>query len=146
MEMKKILSIAVVSLMLGLSSMHTAGKSFSTAKAFADAFCKSLLAEQLDEKIFIVSTDIFKDKTRTFSCSNGSAYKIEKRELKEEPGHFLFEVDPIKDSDAIYDCDAKADFGMRYIGLNCYPMIEEVQEPDTTGKQKTDTKPAQPKP
>jgi hypothetical protein len=142
--MKKILGISITIMILTFNTAHAA-KSLSTKKNFIEAFCKSLLAKRLDEKIFVVSTDIFKDSKQIFSCPNGSVYKIVKRELKKEPGHFIFEVDPIKDSDAIYDCDAKADFGMRYIGLNCYPMIEEVQESETTDEPKMDIKPAQPK-
>lgn len=128
--MKKSIIIAaaatVFALNVGVS--NAAQKPIDNLKKFTTEFCKSLSVSPLEEKIFIVSSSIFASEEQTISCDKNGDYKITKAELKNDPGHYAFEVDPTKIVTTGYDCDAKADVGMKFIGLNCLPITKEAAE------------------
>ena len=125
----KLVLISGIVLSLSLSTAIAAAKSSENPnlKKFTKSFC--IAAKGAKENIFKVSADLFGDQPSVFTCSDGNSYKIYKVEAKDDPGHFIFDVDAEKGSHGnIFDCDGKADVGMKVIGLNCFPVSKEVSE------------------
>lgn len=116
---------AAIALTLSFGIAHAAPKNL---KEFTTAFCKAQTASAVEEKIFMVPASMFTTDKQPIKCPNGNEYSVVKMADNEDPGHYAFEVDPGKTASSAnsYDCDSKADDGMKFIGLNCFPAAKEV--------------------
>lgn len=75
------------------------------------------------EHILIVPAALFEENTN-LTCGDVTT-KIYMSESKDDPGHILYNVDPLPGVSNSLDCDGKADEGMVVIALNCLPADHE---------------------
>lgn len=122
--------LPVVALALALScGVANAAVTSSNMNSFVKNFCSAdIAAKGLQEKVFLVSSGLFKDKETTFSCPDGDTYKMYREDATNDPGHYVFNIVATKQVGDVYDCDGKADMGMKIIGINCYPVKDEVAQ------------------
>lgn len=121
------ISLLIASILFfGNVNVMAAQGSISTLRGFINQFCKVQKVKRLKERIFLVSADIFEKNKLSFNCPHMSNFIMQKMKSEDDPGHFIYYVESPKGSKNTYDCDAKADIGMKVIGLNCYPTSKEV--------------------
>jgi len=99
----------------------------SNYQNFQSKFC---MANPNKEKVFILPASIFKY-YKVVKCRSGT-FTLRVTEPPEDIGHDVFNIDPPKGVMNAFDCDGKADIGMKTIGINCYPVRREsVSHPRT---------------
>ena len=68
-------------------------------------------------KVLVVDTTLLKS-VKTLNCKTGPA-AVRVTEDSQDPGHLIVNIDPPKGDPRGFDCDAKADINVEFIGLNC---------------------------
>jgi len=124
----KALSISGLTLVLSCSVVNAATNT-TKMEGFVKNFCaKSMNKKGLKETVFTIPSNLFSDKEVIFSCKDGDTYKMYRVDATDDPGHYIFNIEATKKVGDVYDCDGKADVGMKVIGLNCYPAKKETAQ------------------
>jgi hypothetical protein len=90
---------------------------------FAAAFCA---ADHTGQHIFAMPVGVMTENTGV-ECDNGvSQFRV--AEPDDDPGHYVFNIDPPEGAEAGFDCDGKADVGMSAVAINCLPANMEAME------------------
>ena len=95
----------------------------SQVKSFSTKLCS---ADKSVEHVFVVPVAVFKNSSE-INCDFGK-YALRYTDDKTDPGHVLYNIDPPKGVSKAFDCDAKADEGMKNIGVNCLPIDKESSD------------------
>lgn len=75
------------------------------------------------EKNIVIPASRF-DNNNTIKCKN-KVYTLRKKANNNDPGHNIYYVDPPPNNKNAYDCDGKADVGIKNIAMNCLPVRDE---------------------
>lgn len=107
-------------------SQYTTGPHYyngANLKAFSKKFCAIKLKKPM---ILITQTDLFKNnKGSGVTCKNGT-YHLRYTLDRSDRGHALFNIDSPSHQKQSFDCDSKADIGMKTIALNCFLTSKET--------------------
>ena len=95
----------------------------SQVKSFTAKLCS---ADKSVEHVFVVPVAVFKNSGEV-DC-DFDKYTLRYINDKTDPGHVLYNIDPPKGVSKAFDCDAKADEGMKNIGVNCLPVDKESSD------------------
>lgn len=87
-------------------------------------YIKHPLCNVSSEKNIIIPSSKFEDNNNTIKCKN-KVYNLRKSKSNDDPGHTIYNVDPPNNNS--YDCDGKADDGIKNIAMNCLPVRDESQ-------------------
>jgi hypothetical protein len=90
---------------------------------FAEQFCA---ADHAGQHVFVLPASVLVDRA-SVECDNGvSAFRV--AEPADDPGHYVFNIDPPPGAETGFDCDGKADVGMTVVAINCLPASMETAE------------------
>ncbi|MEM9243636.1 MAG: hypothetical protein AAGA27_06220 [Pseudomonadota bacterium] len=87
-------------------------------QTFSKQFCG---ASSKQAAIFALPSAIFTHHNNV-DCGKLGVYSLRANELSSDPGHIIYNIDPPKHAKQGFDCDGKADIGMKIIAINCYPV------------------------
>lgn len=88
---------------------------------FAVDFCG---ADHSGQHIFAVPVEVLTENNGV-ECDNGvSQFRV--AEPDDDPGHYVFNIDPPEGAETGFDCDGKADVGMGAVAINCLPADMEA--------------------
>lgn len=117
-------------ILLGLMGLTTpvlaaSGQPVSQAASFEE-FSKQFCSAKRDAPhVFVVPSAVFSE-NKSVKCEDGES-QFRMSEPSSDPGHAVFNIDPPKGSKASFDCDGKADIGMKTVAINCFPVSMETK-------------------
>ena len=91
-------------------------------------FCDSDMSKERNINLPVSTFD-----KQSMKCGQ-DVYKLRKTKDSSDPGHMVYNIDPpamnSKQSmnSNVYDCDGKADIGMKQIAMNCFPVSQETKD------------------
>ena len=118
------LRAATIASAIVLMTTPFANAGASSEAASYDEFVQQFCGETPDhEHIFILPVAVFTDNS-SVDCG-GAVSTLRTTEPSDDPGHIVFNIDPPEGAEMAYDCDGKADAGMKLVAINCLPANME---------------------
>jgi hypothetical protein len=123
--MRRLCLVFIFSVAMGnaMAISYGVGNNVVYASSYQNFKAKFCSISPTREKIFVLPAVLFKN-YQSMTCHAG-VYRLRVNEPSEDMGHYVYNIDPPANVNNAFDCDGKADIGMKFIAINCYPVRKE---------------------